>query len=79
MNNIDANKYRINVKAIKLMLDKKKPEERFSHIGKVALASGVPIIIVCYYVGELYGFTDELNQKIDRLKKFYTVDNVLGV
>ena len=46
MNNIDANKYRINIKSIKLMLDKKKPEERIGHIGNVAIATGVPIVVI---------------------------------
>lgn len=76
---LDANKYRINVPSIKLMLADKSPQERYEFIGNLAIATGVPIIIVCYYVGELYGFDIQLYAFIERLKKFYNVTEVLGV
>ena len=53
--------------------------ERMEFIGMLAVSTDVPIIIVCCYIGELYGFTDDLNQKIEDLKKFYDVTEIRGI
>jgi translation elongation factor EF-1beta len=77
---LDADSYRVNVKAIELMLKEKTTDkERIAHIGSISVATGVPIIVVCCYVGELFGFSDELKSMIERLKLFYNVTEVLGV
>lgn len=76
---IDCDKYRLNVKDISMMLNDKTPAERLDAIGSVAVSTGVPIIVVCFYVGELYGFSSQLYAKIDRLKAFYCITGVLGV
>lgn len=76
---LDANIYRLNTKSIELLTIEKTPQERMEFIGNLAIITGVPIIIVACYMGELYGFTDELNNKIKRLMDFYTIKEVLNV
>lgn len=77
---LDADRYRVNVKDIEWMLvDKETDKERLEFIGLISVATGVPIIVVCCYVGELWGFTDELKAMIERLKAFYHVTEVLGI
>ncbi len=76
---LDANKYRINIKPISHQLDDKTQQERYDSIGPISVSTGVPIIIVATYVGELYGFTDQLRAFIERLKAFHAVDEVIGV
>lgn len=76
---LDANKYRINIKSIAHQLDAKTQQERYDYIGPLALSSGVPIIIICYYIAELYGMTDNIKTFILRLKEFYSITEVFGV
>lgn len=76
---LDADKYRVNVKPIKELTIDQTPEERIKFLSMLAVSTGVPIIIVACYVGELYGFSPELNAYIERLKNFYTIKEVLNV
>lgn len=76
---LDCDTYRVNVVSIKALLDDKTDAERLEMIGSVAVITGVPIIVVGCYMGELYGFTDELNTVIDRLMHFYTIKSVLNI
>lgn len=75
---MDCNQYRINVEPIRKLLGPKSEQERFEFIATLAVVTGVPIIVVCCYVGELYGFSAQLYTKIARLKQFYTIDTVLN-
>lgn len=76
---VNANDYRVNLKAIELMFESKKTDqERREHIGSVAVATGVPIIVVSQYLGEIYGFTPELEAFMERLKFFYKITEFKG-
>lgn len=75
---LDCDQYRINVVSIKALMDPKSDKERTEFISSLAIITGVPIIIVCHYVGELYGFTDALEARIGRLKHFYKVTEVFN-
>lgn len=57
----------------------KSPEEIYELVSTVTIASGVPIIVVLYYLIELYGFDKKLYDKIVRLKKFYSVTEVINL
>lgn len=76
---LDADIYRVNIPSIKLLTEDKSPTERLKYIGNIALITGVPIIIVSYYIGEIYGFSDELEAKIKKLMEFYIIEEVLNV
>lgn len=79
MSSLDANSYRINIKDILSFCRDKSAEERIASLGMLAVATGVPVIIVGVYLGELYGFTPELLNQIERLKTFYSIDEVLNI
>ena len=38
----------------------------------------LPIIVSYYFIGEITGFTPEINRKIEMLKKFYNYDDIIG-
>jgi len=76
---LDADAYRVNIPSIRLMTEDKTPAERLEYIGNLAVATGVPIIIVLTYIGELYGFSPEIDAKLETLKAFYTVKEVINV
>lgn len=44
----------------------------------MSVASGVPIIAICYFYGQLYGYTPELQDQINNLIKFYNYGKVTG-
>lgn len=69
-------KYRLNFDFIRKLLLNKKPEERRKFISEIAIATCVPVIIVCYYVLEIYGPSEEITSLTERLMKFYNVDKV---
>ncbi len=79
MNTLDADLYRINIKDIKHFSQHWTPEQRIKDLGMLAVATGVPVIIVATYLGEIYGLTPELIAQIDRLKLFYHIDQVLNI
>lgn len=75
----DLNAYRHTVKPqIKSWCNYKSQEDPHSMIGALAVATDCPIVAICYFVAELYGMTNELQTKIQRLEHFYKVDAVLG-
>ena len=76
---LDAGRYRINIKAIKANTKDKTEEERYKFIGMLAVITGVPIIIICFYMLEIYGPNDKISEFILLLKKFYTVGNVENI
>lgn len=76
---LDCDNYRVNVSLIKALMDPKTEQERMEFIGRAAVITGVPVIIVSCYAGELYGFSEPLKKLIDRLKLFYKVDEVLNI
>jgi len=76
---LNADSYRINIPFVKLLTQDLTPEKRLTYVSNVAVATGVPIIIICCYVGELYGFSISLVNLIHSLMKFYVVDEVLNL
>ena len=76
---LDCDNYRINVPVIAELTHDKTEAQRIEMLGKLAVITGVPIIVVTCYVGELYGFTPKLQASLDRFKSFYTVEHVLNV
>lgn len=78
MNILDCNLYRINVEPIRLLLKDLPDEQKVPFISNLALITMVPIIIVCYYVIELYGELPGLISLIEDLKRFYHVDEVIN-
>jgi len=71
---LDSQKYKNRFDEIKALLDREKPEDRLRFTSIVAVATSVPIIVVVHYYGQLYSFTDEVNDKLTSLKAIYKTD-----
>ena len=76
---LDISVYRtINKDYFKAWVERFPDKNPIELIGEMSAATFVPIIAVCYFIGELKGFTPELDAKIKRLMKFYHIDNISG-
>jgi hypothetical protein len=75
---LDADHYRINIPAIYSFLKEKDEDERYEYISKLAIITGVPICIVVVYVIELFGNSLKLTEKLQQLKSFYHVDDIVN-
>lgn len=76
---LDANDYRARIDYIKSLTADKDSDERYDFISILSVATGIPVIIVVYYLIELYGEEDRLYELVERLKLFYNVKNVLNI
>lgn len=76
---LDASKYQRQFPYIIGLTKDKSIEELETYVSIVSIASGVPIIIVCYFIMELYGFDLKIYQLIGRLKIFYGVTEVINL
>lgn len=47
-------------------------------IGYIAIGTYIHIVLVTYFIGELYGWTAEVHAKMKRLMDFYKIDEVEG-
>ena len=47
-------------------------------IGPISLSTSCPLVVVCYLVGELHGFSPELLDKIRKLEDYYQVEEIVG-
>lgn len=74
----DCDDYRINLEYIKMLTYDKTHEDRLQLISSLAVATGVPIVVVCHFMEELWGSSEALTKKVDRLKAFYDVTSVLN-
>lgn len=49
-----------------------------THLSELALYTCCPIVIVAHLLGELYGYTPQLDEKIKELVKFYGPEEVIN-
>lgn len=75
---LDCDQYRINVRPISDLTKELTNKERYKFISNLAVITGVPIIIVCSYLLELYGPDEATIALRERLKAFYTVSEVIN-
>lgn len=76
---LDCDRYRMNFNKIKILTLDKTPVQRMKMIGILAACLGVPVIVICCYLGELYGFTKEIDDYILFLKDFYSIAYVINI
>ncbi len=70
--------YRRTVKpTIKAWIDAKGGTP-VDHAGELALASQCPIVCVVHYIGELYGYTPEVDRLLTELLEFYKPEDVIN-
>ena len=68
--------YAIQRKPIKAWIENKPDKNPLDLISEISIHTRCPIILVCYFVEELIGPSEELTLRIGRLKEFYGVDDV---
>lgn len=76
MTSINTDLYRVNIKTIAEFLHDKTDAQRLESIGKLAIMTGAPIIVVGVYIRELYGDIPGLSTQISRLMDFYKIDSI---
>lgn len=48
-------------------------------ITNYAVSTHVPLIVCAYYLARIEGMSDELMSTIERLRKFYKYDEIVGI
>jgi hypothetical protein len=74
---LDSKKYLIQKTYIKNWIDTKPEIKLVDHIGDIALASGLHIVLVAHFMIELYGENEELLSKKKRFMEFYGIEGVI--
>lgn len=75
---LNLNEYRVQVPEIKRFLDGKGQWNYKEVIGPLAIYCSTHIVAVSHYIGEIYGFTDEIRGKIKRDCEFYRITEIIG-
>lgn len=75
---LNCKDYINGLKDIHALSKKKTPKELIEFVSTLAIATGIPIIVVCYYILSLYGPNTALEDKVEFLIKFYGVKEVLN-
>lgn len=68
--------YSIQKEFIKNWLDSRPDWIYENEVGPIAVASHTHIVAVSHFIGQLYGYTDNIKNKIIRDMKFHNVDEV---
>ena len=76
---LDLNTYRHSIKpTVKHYMESKPNEDKCYHLTIIAQATHCHIIIIGYFVAELYGMSPELRDRLDFLEKYYDYPTVLN-
>lgn len=76
---LDPSQYLIQRPRIKDWFDNRKDSKFLEEVGPLALFTSLHIVLVSYFTGEIYGFTQEILDKMKRDMEFYQVDEVVGL
>jgi hypothetical protein len=69
---LDLNKYRRVIKPLVESYITRTPDaDKCEDLTLIAQSTGCHILAVGYYMGELFGFSEELKAKIGRLQTYY--------
>lgn len=74
---LNPDNYRIQVPAIKVWIESKQKFDFAKEVGLIAVATGTPIIVVSYFIGEIMGFNEMIHNKIKSDMKFYNIDKFM--
>ena len=74
---IKKQNYLIQKPVVERMLNNNPDKDPYSLSGVIAVATGCHILVICEFIGELKGFSPQLVDKMERLRKFYNVEKVI--
>jgi hypothetical protein len=75
---VDLHKYEIARNTINLYIDKNRDMPLGLLINNCCIMTSIPLVVVCFYIGDHVGFTPELEHHIKVLTEFYKYDNIVG-
>lgn len=76
---LDITRYRqVNLPLTKKWIEVKGMEDLEQALSEIAISTGCPVIAVCHFIGELYGWTPELTTSLERKMTFYRYQKVVG-
>jgi hypothetical protein len=76
---IDLLAYKTNLAPLKAYRQANSNQSLSDLITNYAVATHVPLIVCAYYFVKLEGMTPELMTMIERLKRFYRYDEIIGI
>ena len=71
--------YKANLAPLKAYRQANLKQSLSDLITNYAVATHVPLIVCAYYFVKLEGMKPELIEMIERLKKFYRYDEIIGI
>lgn len=74
----DLNRYRTQIGFIKYLLDKSEDKFELGRMNFIAAVTHCPAVVVMHFVGEMYGYTPELEGYIAKLVEYYQIKDVVG-
>ena len=74
---VELGKYRVNTKYIQDWVRNKDISDIEDTANNISMSIFMPIIPVYWYLGEIIGFTPEILKKIEKLKEFYHITEVV--
>lgn len=75
--NMSKTKYKVVKVFIEDWILSHPDKDPFKEISELSLATYCPIVIVCYFIGEIRGFTPEIKETLQRLKDFYQIEEIV--
>jgi len=75
---ININDYRVNKDYLERVLRLNPDKNPIKLCAEISMETGVPIIAILHYLGELQGYTDKLINHINEIREFYQYTNVTG-
>lgn len=69
---LDVSLYKDSIPTIKRILANNEGKDLDDMLGLLSIATGIHILVIAYMYGQLFGFTEELNEKIKSLQEFYS-------
>lgn len=75
---IDLETYSASKRAVITWLSTRNREDLLSDISMASTFTFCPCIVVAYYAGEAFGFTEGLKKYIENLKDFYGYTEILN-
>ena len=75
----DLNRFAPHVKEYILGIVRKwHPDKRYEAISHLSDPNSVPCIVIALWLGEEFGYTDELKAKYDVLYRYYNFSEIKG-
>lgn len=75
---LNLNEYRVNKRALELQLERYPLRDILITTSEFSVISHCPILALLYFLGELRGFTPEVEAEIAAMTKFYDYTKVVG-